>query len=653
MTTKRRFPPAALTGLALVSAVALFLARPASAEDDAGVRQTVARVAYVSGNVAFSRGDDPDHWQDVLINVPLTLGDRLWTEKGARVELQVAGARLFVAPETQLSILDLRDDVAQLSLSVGTAALRLRHLEEGETIELDTPNAAVTIRAPGLYRIHVDEDGDTRIDVSEGSAVAAVGPDVAEMHGGDALRVRGMDSPSYQLEALGAPDSWDRWVDERTRSGRSVVSVRYVGGGIAGIDELDSQGRWERIPEYGWAWTPRIVVAGWAPYRDGRWVWQDPWGWTWVSRESWGWAPYHYGSWAFASGRWYWVPEGPAVRTVRYAPARVVFVGAGPGGAVVQAGSVSYVGWFPVHPRDRFVPWWGAPAAVSVTNVTYVNRTYVTVVARDTFVGGGYVRESHVRDARVLREVSAAPVYRGPIPLVPTVASVRFASPALHHELPRPPEKFLDRHVTTSLPPPPRPPTFNTKLDVIRESHGRPYQRPEVERMVPEKTHETRANTVAPRPEMHDTPRTRTDAHPATSSTGPKATPAPGPKTLDQSRPHRPEELPETRHLDKSPTRPPASAAKVPTPVVKMPTPVPKSHAAVEPHPKVQNAPPVKTPPPPSGAIQTHQGPPEKSHAQTDAASKMQKTPVVEKPKTSTAPKNPPEKKRTPEKPVS
>lgn len=627
--------------LAVAAGLVLSPGPKALGEDDAGIRQTVARVAYVSGNVVFSRGDDPDHWQDVMMNVPLTLGDRLWTENGARLELQAPGARLFVAPETQLSILDLREDVAQLSLSVGTAALRLHHLGEGETFEVDTPNTAVTIRAPGLYRVHVDEDGNTRVDVSEGSAVAAVGRDVAELHGGDALRVRGMDAPSYELEPLGALDSWDRWVEERTRHGQSVVAARYVGGGIAGIEELDSHGRWERIPQYGWAWTPRTVVSGWAPYRDGRWIWQDPWGWTWVSREAWGWAPYHYGSWVSASGRWFWVPVGPAVRTVRYAPARVVFVGAGPGGAVVQTGSVAYVGWFPVHPRDRFIPWWGAPAAVSGRNVTYVNRSYVTVVQRDTFVGGAYVRETHIRDARVIRELSAAPAYHGPIPLVPTVASVRFATPSFHHELLRPPVRFVDRHVATSLPPPPRPPAFNTKLDVIRENHGRPYHRPDVERMAPEKTHETRAPGT-PRPDMRDSTRARPDARPPKEYTGPRATPVPSPKKLDESRPHGAEGFRDARPPVKAPTRPPDAAAKVPTPAAKVrtpaakiPTPTAKNHAAVEPHSKVQKP------------------PPEKIHVPPDGAPKTQKTPVVDKPKTSSAPKPQPEKKPPPDKPVS
>ncbi len=55
------------------------------------IRQTVARLAYVSGDVSFARGDDSDAWQAADRNVPMTLGDRVWTA-GGRLELQVHGA---------------------------------------------------------------------------------------------------------------------------------------------------------------------------------------------------------------------------------------------------------------------------------------------------------------------------------------------------------------------------------------------------------------------------------------------------------------------------------------------------------------------------------------------------------------------------------
>ena len=85
---------------------------------------------------------------------------------------------------------------------------------------------------------------------------------------------------------------------------------------------------WSEAPEYGPVWRPRTVEIGWAPYRDGRWAWVEPWGWTWIDDAPWGFAPFHYGRWAMVGGGWVWVP-GRMVVGVRpvYAPALVVFVG--------------------------------------------------------------------------------------------------------------------------------------------------------------------------------------------------------------------------------------------------------------------------------------------------------------------------------------
>src|SRR5206468_522613 len=106
-------------------------------------------------------------------------------------------------------------------------------------------------------------------------------------------------------------------------------AARYVSAEVFGADDLDQYGRWEEIPDYGTCWTPQSVAVDWAPYRAGRWVWEDPWGWTWVSTEPWGWAPYHWGRWVTVSSRWYWVPVAPSVRRVTYSPALVAFVGGG------------------------------------------------------------------------------------------------------------------------------------------------------------------------------------------------------------------------------------------------------------------------------------------------------------------------------------
>jgi len=441
------------------------------------IRQTVARISDIDGSVSYARGDDPDEWQSADRNAPVTLGDRLYTSDRSRLELQVHGGNFVrLGSSTDLAVLNLTDDTKQFAIKSGVASFQIRRLDSDDVFEVDTPNAAITIQRPGDYRVDVEQDGSTRISVREGQVDVAAGGGSLSLGNGDALEIWGSDdSAQYQNVSIRPPDGWDRWVDERESRVARARSYEYVSEDISGIDDLDESGRWENIPSYGYAWTPTVVEAGWAPYRAGRWIWQDPWGWTWVSTEPWGWAPYHYGRWVFATSRWWWIPVPRRVAYVTYSPALVAFVGGGPGwSASVSVSPGGYVGWFPLAPRDPLLPWWGVRRpAVQVTNVTYVNRTYVTVVNQTTFVNGGAVVRNVVRDRQVIQQVEAAPVLRGPIPLLPTREAIR-VSTRPSAAVVRPPAAVVSRTVVARVAPPPAPPTFDRKIAVIRENRGAP-----------------------------------------------------------------------------------------------------------------------------------------------------------------------------------
>ncbi|HET7451329.1 MAG TPA: DUF6600 domain-containing protein [Thermoanaerobaculia bacterium] len=468
-------------GLGMALAALLALAphpmRGQDYPDQGGIQQAVARISYIDGNDAsYSRGDDSDNWQAAVPNVPLTLGDRVYTGDASRMELEVHGGALVrLAPRTDLTVLNLTDDVKQLSLAAGTASFRVRRMKNDEVFEVDSPNAAVTFDTPGNYRLDVDDQGNSRVLVRSGHVTVSAEGGEIPVSSGNEISLQGFDNPSYDVVRLGGTDEWDRWVGFRDSKFRRVNSYQYVNADIVGGEDLDQYGRWQDVPGYGQCWTPSSVAAGWVPYRDGQWIWQDPWGWTWVGAEPWGWAPYHYGRWFVYGSQWYWAPAPPTV-AVAYAPAVVGFVGGGPGwSATVAVGGGGYVGWFPLAPHDPFVPWWGgAPhAAVNVTNATYVNKTYVTVVNQNTFVSGGFVARNTVRDPQVIRQVTSAPVARGPIPVVPTAASLRVASAAAR-PAPRPPAFVAQRAVVTRVAPPPAPAPFQAKARVIEQNRGAP-----------------------------------------------------------------------------------------------------------------------------------------------------------------------------------
>ncbi len=438
------------------------------------IRQTVARISAIDGEVSYARGDAPDDWQAADRNVPVTLGDRLYTGAQGRAELQVHGGSIVrIGSNTDFAVLNMTDDTKQFAVKSGVASIFLDRLDGDDVFELDTPNTAITLEKAGDYRVDIDADGNTRVIVRQGQASVAAGGGSVPLSGGDALRVWGTDNPQYASVSIDESDGWDRWVGERQARIEHSASRQYVSRDVSGVSDLDEYGRWQEIPTYGRVWAPTVAV-GWEPYRVGRWIWQDPWGWTWVSTEPWGWAPYHYGRWVFYTSRWCWVPVAGPVRVVTYSPALVAFVGGGPGwSASFTAGGSGYVGWFPLAPRDPFVHWWGPRAQVNVTNVTYVNRTYVTVVNRNTFVSAGVVSTNIVRDRYVVREVSSAPVLRGPLPIAPTRASIQIAS-ARGVAVIRPPAAVVSRSVVARVAPPPAPPSFDRKLTVIRENRGAP-----------------------------------------------------------------------------------------------------------------------------------------------------------------------------------
>jgi hypothetical protein len=465
------------------AAVIVVSAAPAQAQtqarDEYGeIRQTVARISWIDGSASFARGDDPDNWQPADRNIPMTLGDRVYTGSRSRLELEVHGGDVVrIGAETDLAALNLTDDTRQFSLTSGVGSFDVRNLGEDEVFEVDTPNAAITFDRDGRYRIDVDPDGNTTVAVLQGSAVVAAGGGQIPVRAGEGLQIWGTDQPEYDRIALRRPDAWDRWVESREARMSRSRSYQYVSASIVGADDLDESGRWEDVPEYGHCWTPTVVAADWVPYRIGHWVWQDPWGWTWISAEPWGWAPYHYGRWVTWQSRWFWVPVERRVARVAYSPALVAFVGGGPGwSASFTAGGGGFVGWFPLGPRDPFNPWWGARRAYDsrATNFRYVNRTYVTVVNQNTFVTGAPVTTSFVRDRAVVSQVISAPVARGPIPVVPTRESLRFAARTTLSASPRPSQAIVARAVVARVAPPPAPPAFSQKVEVIRENRGAP-----------------------------------------------------------------------------------------------------------------------------------------------------------------------------------
>ena len=421
-----------LASLALLVLLTFVAPAAASGEDehgDDGIRQSVARLAWLEGDVSVARGEAPDEWQPGAVNAPLTTGDRLRVGSGGHAELQLRGAVLFLAPGTELALSSLARDARSIALSSGTATVRVFELRGAQEVELATPNVSVALELPGVYRIDVSTSGDGSISVARGRARAATAEGDVRLGWGERMRVFGLARPTFDVVDLGPGDAWGRWVDGRSRRFRNVRSAARVHADVLGIDDLDEWGEWESTSEWGWVWFPRVSRTDWTPYRLGRWIWREPWGWTWLSGEPWGWGPYHHGRWVLVQKRWAWSPVSPKDPRPTWYPAVVAFVGGGPGG-VEPLGSDGYVGWFPLAPGEPLHPWWSRVAEpTGVAPHRYEHRDRALYVPRAAFARARLSAGDLVRDPDLLHALRSAPLVRGPLP-VPSVTGEGEASDA-------------------------------------------------------------------------------------------------------------------------------------------------------------------------------------------------------------------------------
>ena len=341
----------ALTALLFLGAS---LAARAQGSNDVDPPDRVARLSEMSGQVwLFS--PDANEWIAVARNRPITTGDRIATDNGAHAEIGLGSTTLRLDSATELEVVLLDDNVFQVQLHSGSVAARLRNSASVAEFTLDTDEGRFRAQAVGRYRFdRFEQTSDLTVDAGR-----------AVFEGrNSALPLTAGQHAQFWLDASGAPqynmveptrDAFAAWNAERDRAEpRPTAAVRYVSPEMTGAEDLDRYGQWEQTADYGPIWTPRAVGVGWAPYSAGHWAYVRPWGWTWVDDAPWGFAPFHYGRWVNYRSRWCWVPGTYVARPV-YAPALVAWIG----GVSISVGGGRAgppVGWFPLAPREVYVP---------------------------------------------------------------------------------------------------------------------------------------------------------------------------------------------------------------------------------------------------------------------------------------------------------
>jgi hypothetical protein len=370
----------------------------------------VARVAHLEGRVSLF-ADADEGWRAARLNTPVSADTSIATESGARAELRFGASAIRLDGDSAFDLLEISDELVQGRVQGGSVSIRLRAYARhdfADKLRIETPGGTVVMETDGRFRIDVRAKDArahatlVRISVWEGRARLDRGESRFALETGRAFEITIDNGATQYRETSALEDGFDRWAINRDarwdRAHSRHASDTIVSPYMTGYEELDDHGDWLDDRDYGRVWAPRVVIDSWAPYRYGHWSWVRPWGWTWIDDAPWGFAPFHHGRWVQIGRRWCWWPGTYHPRPA-YAPALVAWLGNPGFGFSIGIGP--QVGWFPLAPREHFVPRYPHRPGYLV-NINYVRHEHeVRLPGRYAHRGGATIVPDHVfRGAR-------------------------------------------------------------------------------------------------------------------------------------------------------------------------------------------------------------------------------------------------------------
>ena len=330
----------------------------------------VGRFAVVEGLVT-ARSDAGADAVPVGLNWPVTAGLVIRTGRESRTEIQLGSTVFQLNGATELVVERLNDAQMHLRLNFGSIGLQVTRPEQAGELFIRTPQGSLQVTQATRLRLDTELIPDTTaVSVFTGAVqFDALGSNF-QVRPGKRLEIAQETMRSLPVRM----DSFDHWAESRAQflqSQAGSMAARYVSPEMSGVEELDRYGDWRVTEEAGPVWIPRAVGADWVPYRDGRWTWIAPWGWTWIDNAPWGYAPSHYGRWMMVGSRWAWAPGRVVARPV-WAPAVVGWAGGGHTNVSISVGTGPQVGWFPLGPGEAYVPHY----RVSARHIEQLNESH-------------------------------------------------------------------------------------------------------------------------------------------------------------------------------------------------------------------------------------------------------------------------------------
>src|ERR1700733_7806638 len=179
-----------------------------AAAQDADPPSRVARIPYLVGPVSFEPAS-VDQWADASLNYPMTTGDNLYTDTGARAVLRIGQNAIRLNSGTNFQFVNLSDSVVQTSVNAGSLSLHVRHLFDSESWEVETPNGAVTLLRTGEYRVDSDSTNNApMVTVRAGDVEVTANNQSFAVHSGQTAYFDNSGNPP-DVQAANEPDDFD------------------------------------------------------------------------------------------------------------------------------------------------------------------------------------------------------------------------------------------------------------------------------------------------------------------------------------------------------------------------------------------------------------------------------------------------------------
>jgi FecR protein len=297
----------------------------------------VVRLSYVQGQVKILQGETTQ-FDQAHANMPLLAGYTLSTGEDGQAEVEFTdGSVARVTPNSQLRLEKLpapgatnagatgagATNAGANSPDAGSEPTELTMVSGLGYFELNTGNGqhfvvhfATAVAKPvnnSILRISLDNEPELSVFVGtvRASKNGAFDQTVEE---GVSLHFDANDASKVTTGAIQS-DTWDQWNQDRDKQiaaqAQQQTSARETSGATSepGWDDLDANGDWYPVEDYGDVWVPNNQPQGWDPYGNGYWANYPGSGYTWISGYSWGWLPYRCGAWNYWNSMgWGWVP---------------------------------------------------------------------------------------------------------------------------------------------------------------------------------------------------------------------------------------------------------------------------------------------------------------------------------------------------------